>query len=139
MKILRYLFVGGAAAAVDIAFFFVFARLAGLNYLAVAPFGFLLATWVNYQLSIRHVFRSGARFNRSREILLVYAISAIGLLINQAALYVLVAKLGTGLMVAKLAATATVFFWNYGTRSNFVFAPRALREQRSPPEMAERD
>jgi len=96
VKILRYFFVGGVAAAVDIAFFFLFASLAGLNYLVVAPFGFVLATWVNYQLSIRHVFRSGARFKRSREILLVYAISAIGLLINQAVLYVLVAKLGAG-------------------------------------------
>ncbi|HET7032258.1 MAG TPA: GtrA family protein, partial [Casimicrobiaceae bacterium] len=134
-----YLFVGGAAAAVDIAFFFVFAKLAGLNYLVVAPVGFLLATWVNYELSIRHVFRSGARFNRRREILLVYAISAVGLLINQGVLYALVAKLGAGLMAAKFAATATVFFWNYGARSNFVFAPRALPERQSPAEVAERD
>ena len=124
MRILRYLLVGGIAATVDIGFFFLFAKLAGLNYLAVAPVGFALATWVNYKLSIRHVFRSGARFNRRQEILLVYLISAVGLLVNQAVLYVLAAKMGADLMLAKCAATVTVFFWNYCARSNFVFAPR---------------
>ena len=126
MRVLRYLIVGGVAAAVDIGFFFVFAKLAGFNYLVVAPVGFLLATWVNYQLSIRHVFRSGARFTRAREILLVYIVSALGLLINQAVLYVLIEHVGAELMLSKFTATATVFFWNYLMRNHYVFAPRSL-------------
>jgi putative flippase GtrA len=79
VRILRYFIVGGMAATVDIGFFLLFAKLAGFNYLVVAPLGFVLATWVNYQLSIRHVFRSGVRFTRGREIFLVYAVSAVGL------------------------------------------------------------
>ena len=127
MKILRYLIVGGVAASVDIGFFFLFAKLAGFNYLVVAPLGFVLATWVNYQLSVRHVFRSGARFTRGREIFLVYVVSVIGLLINQAALFVLVDRLGAELMLAKFTATIMVFFWNYGTRNKYVFAPRPAK------------
>jgi putative flippase GtrA len=126
VKILRYFVVGGVAATVDIGFFFLFAKLAGFNYLVVAPLGFVLATWVNYQLSVRHVFRSGTRFSRGREILLVYGVSAVGLLINQAVLYVLVGRLGAELMLAKFTATVTVFFWNYCMRNNYVFAPRSL-------------
>ncbi len=38
MKILRYFIVGGVAATVDIGFFLLFAKLAGFNYLVVAPF-----------------------------------------------------------------------------------------------------
>ena len=131
MRILRYFVVGGVAATVDIGFFFLFAKLAGFNYLVVAPLGFVLATWVNYQLSIRHVFRSGARFSRGREILLVYAVSAIGLLINQAVLYVLVDRVGAELMLAKFTATVTVFFWNYAMRNNYVFAPPPRRNAES--------
>ena len=131
MRILRYFIVGGVAATVDIGFFFLFAKLAGFNYLVVAPLGFVLATWVNYQLSIRHVFRSGARFSRGREILLVYAVSAIGLLINQAVLYVLVDRVGAELMLAKFTATVTVFFWNYAMRNNYVFAPPPRRNAES--------
>ena len=131
MRILRYFVVGGVAATVDIGFFFLFAKLAGFNYLVVAPLGFVLATWVNYQLSIRHVFRSGARFSRGREILLVYAVSAIGLLINQAVLYVLVDRVGAELMLAKFTATVTVFFWNYAMRNNYVFATPPPRNAES--------
>jgi len=123
MKIVRYFFVGGAAATVDIGWFFLFAKVAGFNYLVVAPFGFLLATWVNYQLSVRHVFQSGVRFSRGREIILIYVISAVGLLVNQAVLFGLVEQLGAELMMAKLTATATVFFWNYFARNNYLFAP----------------
>ena len=126
MRILRYFIVGGVAATVDIGFFFLFAKLAGFNYLLVAPLGFVLATGVNYQLSVRHVFRSGVRFSRGREILLVYAVSAVGLLINQAVLYVMVGQLGAELMLAKFTATATVFVWNYCMRNYYVFAPRSL-------------
>ena len=131
MRILRYFIVGGIAATVDIGFFFLFAKLAGFNYLVVAPLGFVLATWVNYELSIRHVFRSGARFSRGREILLVYVVSAVGLLINQAVLYVLVDRVGAELMLAKFTATVTVFFWNYATRNNYVFAPPSRRHVES--------
>ena len=131
MRILRYFVVGGVAATVDIGFFFLFAKLAGFNYLVVAPLGFVLATWVNYQLSIRHVFRSGARFSRGREIVLVYAVSAIGLLINQAVLYVLVDRVGAELMLAKFTATVTVFFWNYAMRNNYVFAQSPRRNAES--------
>ncbi len=123
MKIFRYFLVGGAAAAVDIGWFFVFAKVAGFNYLAVAPLGFVLATWVNYRLSVRHVFRSGIRFSRGREIVLVYVISAVGLLVNQAVLYGLVDQLGVELMLAKVTATVMVFFWNFGARNNYLFAP----------------
>jgi putative flippase GtrA len=131
VRILRYFVVGGVAATVDIGFFFLFAKLAGFNYLVVAPLGFVLATWVNYQLSIRHVFRSGARFSRGREIVLVYAVSAIGLLINQAVLYVLVDRVGAELMLAKFTATVTVFFWNYAMRNNYVFAQSPRRNAES--------
>jgi putative flippase GtrA len=125
VKFFRYFLVGGVAATVDIGWFFLFAKLAGFNYLAVAPLGFVLATWVNYQLSVRYVFRSGIRFSRGREIVLVYVVSAVGLLINQAVLYGLVDQLAAELMLAKFTATATVFFWNYFARNNYLFAQRA--------------
>jgi putative flippase GtrA len=121
VKFFRYFVVGGVAAAVDIGCFFVLAKLAGFPYLVVAPFGFMLATWVNYELSVRHVFRSGARFSRKREVMLVYVVSGVGLLINQAALYVLVGRLGVELVLAKCMATATVFVWNYCARNMYVF------------------
>jgi putative flippase GtrA len=121
MKIVRYFFVGGIAAAVDITIFFVFAKLFGFNYLTVGACGFVIATLVNYVLSIRYVFESGARFEKKYELMFVYIVSILGLLWHQAVLYACVDVLKIELMLSKLIATATVFFWNYGSRRYWIF------------------
>jgi putative flippase GtrA len=123
MKLLltRYFIVGGIAALIDISFFFIFAKLAGWNYLSIASAGFIIATFINYLLSIRWVFKSGIRFTKSQEILLVYCVSGVGLTLNLLVLYALVDCLEIELMLSKIIATASVFFWNFFIRRNFIF------------------
>ena len=125
-RLARYFFVGGVAAVVDIGLFMLFAGYFGLPYLRVAVASFVVATLVNYLLSVRLVFVSGQRFSRRWEIVLVYAVSGVGLAINQAMLYLGVDVLRASLLLAKLAATGTVFFWNYIARRVFVFG--AMRD-----------
>jgi len=125
MRVVRYFFVGAVAAAVDIGLFTVFARLLGYNYLVVAGCTFVVATLVNYWLGVRHVFESGARFSRSRELVLVFTVSTVGLAINQGVLFVAAAKLGLDLVLSKILATGVVFVWNYQLRANFVFKAQA--------------
>ena len=117
----RYFVVGGVAACVDVGLFMLFAKVLGLPYLRVAVGTFILATLVNYLLSVRFVFLSGRRFTKRWEIALVYAVSAIGLVLNAAILWLGVELGHLGLLPAKLAATGTVFFWNYLARRLFVF------------------
>lgn len=121
IKLARYFGVGAVAAFVDISLFALFARYLGYNYLIVGFFTFLLATAVNYVLSVRFVFKSGVRFARHHEVLLVFAVSAVGLALNQFMLYLGFGVLRMDLMLSKLVATATVFGWNYTARSRFVF------------------
>lgn len=121
MRVVKYFFVGAVAAAVDITIFFVFAKLAGLNYLIVGASGFILATLVNYALSIRHVFESEIRFSKRKEILIVYIISLVGLTMNQLVLYMCIDLAQVEMMLSKLLATSTVFFFNYHARKSFVF------------------
>jgi len=120
-RIARYFVVGGVAAVVDIGLFMLFAKAMGLPYLRVSAATFVLATLVNYWLSIRMLFVSGARFRRRWEVLLVFVVSAIGLALNQAILALSVERLGTGLFAAKILATGCVFFWNYFARRVLVF------------------
>src|SRR5713226_408177 len=116
-----YFVVGGISAVVDIAFFFVFAKLLGFNYLVVATVGFVIATLVNYALSIRMVFTSGVRFGKRKEIALVYLVSAAGLAVNLLVLFLAASVAGLELMLSKVIATGTVFFWNFLTRNYFIF------------------
>ena len=121
MTIIRYFFVGGAAAAVDITLFAVLAQYAGLPWLPVAVFGFVIATLLNYCLSIIFVFDSGVRFGKRQEIALVFFTSGIGLAVNLAILWTLIEVYGTHLVAAKIIATGAGFFWNYSARRLFIF------------------
>ena len=125
--IIRYFFVGGTAALVDWAVFYVFAQLLRLPWFPVALMSFLLATLVNYVLSVRHVFRSGVRFSPRHEVTMVFLVSAAGLAINQAILWVLIEHAHSYLMPAKITATGVVFVWNYCIRRFYIF--RAIPPQ----------
>lgn len=127
MKIIKYFFVGGTAAIVDIGLFAIFAKYLEFNYLMVGFFSFTIATLVNYLLSIRHVFESGVRFSKKKEITIIYIVSAFGLAINLFVLYSCVELVGVGLIVSKLIATGVVFFWNYFIRREFVFKDVAIK------------
>jgi putative flippase GtrA len=120
----KYFVVGGISACVDIGFFFVCAKILGFNYLAVAVVGFLIAVPVNYLLSVRFVFRSGARFRPVHELGLVYLVSSVGLGLHLMVLYAAFDMLGLELMLSKLVATGSVFMWNFLARNYFVFRPR---------------
>ena len=121
MRLVKYFFVGGMAAIVDIGLFSLFANLLGFPWFPVSICTFLLATLVNYVLSIKFVFESGARHQKHIEIIGVFAISALALLVNQVVLYIAIESLGWHLIVSKIIATGTVFFWNYFGRSRLIF------------------
>lgn len=121
-NIVRYLAVGGTAAAVDLVLFLAFAQYLGLPYLRVAAATFVVSTLVNYFLSVRIVFVSGVRFRPRWEVALVFLVSGFGLGINQLILWLCVEKAALDLLVSKVTATGSVFFWNYFARRRFVFA-----------------
>lgn len=121
LKIVKYFAVGGIAAIVNLGIFFIFAKIMGFNYLLIAAISFVIATLVNYQLSVMHVFESGVRFEKKQEIFWVYAISLIGMGIDLATLRFCVDILSIELMLSKIIATGVVFFWNYYARKHFVF------------------
>jgi putative flippase GtrA len=123
MRVIRYAAVGAVAAAIDFLFFAIFAKLLNFNYLLIGAFGFVIATFINYFLSIRFVFESGVRFTYRKEISLVFLISLIGLGLNQAVLYIGIGKFGWEMLLTKVCATGAVFFWNFGARSRFIFKP----------------
>lgn len=121
MKIVKYFFVGAAAAAIDLALFIVFAKLLGYDYLVVSIFGFVIATLVNYLLGIKFIFRRGVRFSTRHELILLYLVSATALALNTGLLYLFVEHLNLDSLVAKLLATLCTFLWNYNLRQRFIF------------------
>jgi putative flippase GtrA len=120
-KFIRYFIIGGIAALTNMAIFFIFAKILQFNYLAVGALAFIVATFVNYILSVKYVFKSGIRFSKQKELFWVYVVSIIGLIENEVILYLLVSLLHVEIMISQIIAVGAVFFWNYIARNNFVF------------------
>ena len=121
MKVVSYFFVGATAAIVDIAVFGILVKIFSLPWFPVAIFSFILATTVNYALSVRFVFESQVRFSRQQEMYLVFFVSAIGLFFNQLFLWLFIEQWKIDELLANLMASAAVFFWNYLSRRTYIF------------------
>ena len=116
----RYFVVGGASALTDWAFFALFLYAANTHYLVAGTLSFLVATALNYVLSVRYVFKAGGRSRRT-EIALVYLASVVGILINLAVLGGLIEFLAIHPMVAKIISTVSAFGWNFCARHFWIF------------------
>lgn len=121
IRLAKYFCVGGLAACLDICLFTLFAGYLNFPWAFVSVASFILATTLNYFLSVNFVFQSGRRYGKSREIAGVFLVSVLALLVNQAVLYLLIVIFGFNLIIAKIIATGAVFIFNYLGRVRFIF------------------
>lgn len=129
MKIILYLFVGGTAALVEwglfyVLFYFVLVWLGlGLEVLTLlaTTLAFCLSTLYHYVLGNVLVFDSGSRYDKGKELSLVFLVSVIGLLFNLALMYVFVAIFAWQPMFSKVVTSCIVVVWNYLSRKKWIF------------------
>lgn len=86
------------------------------HYLLSGGISFLVSVAVNYMLSRRFVFTMGKQKNRGQEFMLFLILSAVGLGINEAAMYVLVEQGEIHYMISKIIATVIVMIYNFLSR-----------------------
>jgi putative flippase GtrA len=122
MTIVGYFFVGGISAVIDISLFSIFAGYFKFPWVIVSVITFIIATLVNYFLSIRFVFKSGVRYKKHQEILAVFIVSSLALFINQMFLYLFIEKMNLHLIISKCLTTSMLFLWNYYGRKRFIFS-----------------
>ena len=116
----RYLVVGGVSALADWTIFSVMFYGLGLHYIAAGMISFILATGLNYYLSVRFVFGAGSR-GPSQAMFLVYVVSILGLVLNLGALTIGIDVLEQHPLVSKIFATAVSVFWNFLARYFYIF------------------
>lgn len=121
IKIFRYLIVGTVASIVDFSVLFTLVIFFNFHWFYAASLSFVLATIVNYYLSITYVFSSGIKFKKKDEFVLVFIISIFGLILNQVFIYILYKFVSINLFYSKLITTGIVFFWNYNSRHHLIF------------------
>lgn len=125
-QFISYFFVGGMAAIVEWIMFFLFSSLMSFDYMLATVLAFLFSTTANWILGRILTFRNSSYENkRLIELVLVFAVSLIGLLFNMMLMYLFVTVIGMNTdilkLLAKILATGIVFVWNFLGRKFFVY------------------
>lgn len=132
MKLFMYLLVGGSAALLEWGLFALFFHiltaetvfsLQTQRVLAATTMAFATSTLYHYILCNRFVFDSGSRYQRGKEVSLVFLVSAIGLGWNLLLMWIFTspAILGLNPILSKIMASAIVTAWNYLSRKKWIF------------------
>ena len=129
VKIILYLFVGGTAALVEWGLFYLFFYylLVGLGLsidtltMVATALAFGLSTLYHYFLGNILVFDSGSKYDKSKELRLVFLVSIMGLVFNLVLMYVFVGLLAWQPMLAKVITSCIVVVWNYLSRKKWIF------------------
>ena len=116
----RYLLVGGVSALTDWTIFAAMFYGFDLHYIAAGAISFILATGLNYYLSVRFVFGAGSRGPR-QAMLLVYLVSTAGIVINLGVLKIGIDVMELHPLVSKFFATGVAVFWNFLARYFYIF------------------
>lgn len=128
-KILLYLLVGGTAALVEWSLFFVFINYLfigwGLKNTALTMFStaaaFCLSTLYHYILGNILVFDSGSRYQKGKELSLVFLVSTMGLFFNLLLMFIFVTLWAWPMMFSKILTSGIVVVWNYLSRKKWIF------------------
>ena len=129
IKVILYLFVGGTAALGEWGLFYLFFYylLAGLGLsvdtltMVATALAFGLSTLYHYFLGNILVFDSGSKYDKSKELSLVFLVSIMGLLFNLVLMYIFVGLLAWQPMFAKVLTSCIVVVWNYLSRKKWIF------------------
>lgn len=129
IKLVLYLFVGGTAALFEWALFYVLIHyvMDGLGWgitaltMTATAMAFCASTLFHYFLGNILVFDSGSRYERGKELSLVFLVSIMGLGFNLLLMYIFVTLLGWEPMLSKVLTSCIVVVWNYLSRKKWIF------------------
>lgn len=116
LQFIRYLFVGGFAAVVNMGSLFLLTELLRIHYLIANILGFLLGLVVNYILSRLLVFSKEKSNNQIFEFITYAIIGVIGLGFDTLLMWLGTGIVGMYYMISKVISTGIVFIWNFVAR-----------------------
>lgn len=127
-QFMKFGVVGAIAFVIDYGLMVVLTELFGVEYLLSATISFIASVVFNYVASMRYVFTHKEGLSRRREFTIFVVLSAIGLGINDALMWVGTSLFGISYLITKIAATAIVMVYNFVTRKKFLDAGPGAEE-----------
>lgn len=115
-KIIGFGIVGIIATAIDFASLFLLKSVLGVDVYVATTIAFSLSLIFNYIASMKYVFVAKEGLSVKKQLFIFLVTSIIGLLINQAVMYVGIEWLHIYYMLAKFLATAVTMVFNFVAR-----------------------
>lgn len=116
IQFIRYFFVGGVAAVINIGLLFVFTEICNINYVISNIIAFIFGLVVNYCLSKKLVFTNDNSINKVFEFIIYAVIGVLGLGIDTLMLWIFTDKFKIYYMLSKIISTIITFVWNFVAR-----------------------
>ena len=116
LQFIRYFFVGGVAAVVNIGMLFIFTDVCHIYYLVSNIISFTLGLIINYILSKRLVFQDKILLSASKEFTIYAVIGVVGLGIDTLLVGIFTDTFNIYYILSKIISTLLVFIWNFGAR-----------------------
>lgn len=116
LQFCKFGFVGILSVMVDYVVLFTLVELFGADYLKASAISYTFSVIVNYVLSMRYVFHGREDLSKAKEVSIFFFLSLVGLLLNQAIMWVAVDMAGMYYGLAKPMATFMVTWYNFISR-----------------------
>ena len=113
IQFIRYFFVGGIAAVVNIGLLFLLVDIFDINYILSNIIGFIFALLVNYGLSTMFVFTKDNSMSKIFELVMYVIIGVLGLGFDTLILWVCTSKINIYYKISKIISTMLTFIWNF--------------------------
>lgn len=116
-QIMKFVFVGGTATLLDMGILFVLNQYLGVYHLIAATIAFVIATFYNYYLSMKFVFKSKfGKEARHKEFIAFFVLSLCGLGITILGMFIMVDLSHLPVMLAKILVGVIVMTFNFVSR-----------------------
>lgn len=119
-QIVRFGLVGVMAFCIDYGLMLLLTEGFHIHYMISAAISFTVSAVFNYLMSVAFVFQTDSSRSRLAEFILFFAMSAVGLGINQGMMWLLSEQLPVPYQLSKIFATGVVMVYNFVTRKLFL-------------------
>ncbi len=121
VQLARFVVAGGLTASLDFFLYWIFVSVMDWHYILSVTISFIIASSLNYLISIYWVFFNGKYKNQMLEYLIFIIFTFLGLLLNYLILFVGVDFLKLNSLVVRLGAIILVTVFNFLTKKFIVF------------------
>ena len=120
IQIFKFAIVGGVATIIDFVFLYLFREFCHFPLLVSNTLSFCISVIYNYIASVRWVFDVNKEKDAKKQFVIFIVFSVLGLLLNNAIMWITVDSLSIYYLLAKVVATVIVMIFNFVTRKMFL-------------------